>query len=58
MWTSSNNFAKFQVVDMPVEGPDAGEYVVIDWAYQEVTGLPELMRPATTEDTGRAARGR
>ncbi len=59
VWTRTNNFAKFQVVDMPKEGPDAGEYVTINWAYQEVTGLPELMRagPASAS-MGTDAQGR
>jgi hypothetical protein len=51
VWTRSNNFAKFQVIDL------TEDYVMIDWAYQEVTGLPELMRPGRTATTSRAARG-
>lgn len=51
VWTRTDNFAKFQVVDL------TPEYVMIDWAYQEVTGLPELLRPARTATASRAARG-
>jgi hypothetical protein len=57
VWTRTNNFAKFQVVDMPATGPDAGEYVVIDWAYQEVTGLPELLRADEPSGSTGAALG-
>jgi len=57
VWTRTNNFAKFQVVDMPDEGPRAGEYVTINWAYQEVTGLPELMRAGKTSASMGAAQG-
>jgi hypothetical protein len=51
VWTRSNNFAKFQVIDL------TEDYVMIDWAYQEVTGLPELVRPVRTDTNSRAARG-
>jgi len=39
VWTESNNFAKFEVIEL------TGEYVVIDWAYQEAKGNPELVPP-------------
>jgi hypothetical protein len=59
VWTNTNNFAKFEVTDMPTEGPDAGEYVTIKWAYQQVTGLPELMRAGpTSASLGADAQGR
>jgi hypothetical protein len=51
VWTRTDNFAKFQVVDL------TEDYVMIDWAYQEVTGLPELLRPVRTATASRAARG-
>jgi len=51
VWTRTNNFAKFQVVDL------APDYVTIDWAYQEVTGLPELLRPGGAAADSGAARG-
>lgn len=51
VWTRSNNFAKFRVVDM------TSDYVVIDWAYQEVTGLPELLRPGGTAAASGTAQG-
>lgn len=51
VWTRTDNFAKFQVIDLNQN------YVVIHWAYQEVTGLPELMRPVRTDTASRAARG-
>ncbi len=57
VWTRTNNFAKFQVVDMPATGPDAGTYVVINWAYQEVTGLPELLRAEEPSGSAGAALG-
>lgn len=57
VWTRTNNFAKFQVVYMPATGPDAGEYVVINWAYQEVTGLPELLRASEPSGSAGAALG-
>jgi hypothetical protein len=40
VWTRTNNFAKFQVIDYPDEN-----FVLIDWAYQESKGNPELMPP-------------
>ncbi len=58
VWTRTDNFAKFEVVDMPAgDEPQAGEYVTINWAYQEVAGLPELMRPNSTSRATRPARG-
>jgi len=43
VWTRTNNFAKFQVSE--VEGDLNEDFVVIDWAYQESKGNPELVPP-------------
>jgi hypothetical protein len=43
VWTRTNNFAKFQVSE---ELGDLNEnFVVIDWAYQDAKGNPELVPP-------------